>query len=619
MLCIRFKGFDPERLLNWIYPYIRWFFSTPAVVCCLLFGLSAALLVTVQFDIFRAKLPAFHQFFNFYNAMWLSIVLGVTKVLHEFGHGLSCKHFGGECHEMGVMVLVLTPCLYCNVSDSWMLPSKWQRAAIGAAGMYVELVLASVATYIWWFSEPGMLNNLCLNVMFVCSVSTLVFNANPLLRYDGYYILADLAEIPNLRQKATTVLSRKLSDWCLGLEQPEDPFLPQRNQVFFALYSVASAIYRWVIVCSILWFLYKFFQQYRLERIGMMIGIASLWGLLVMPLYQVGKFLYVPGRLDKVKKPRFFASLAIVAAVVAAVVLVPLPHRVMSSLEVQPRDAVPVYVDVPNGGILREVDVKPGDHVTKGQQLARLRNLDLDLEIAKLEGEQKRYEAQYQNLLREGLHDMQAQTQTPEVRKALNSLAEQLRAKKLDQERLVLRAPIDGTVLPPPATAEHEDSEGQLPGWSGTPLDPENRGAALKESVMFCQIGDPKQLDAVLVLDQRDIEDVRTGQSVDIKLDELPHDTLHSKIAEIARTELKFVSPRMSVQHQGEVPTTTDPTTGALRPQSTSYQARAPLDDSDNLLRIGLRGRGKVHVAPMPLGTWLWRLLMHTFNFKLAG
>ena len=106
--------------------------------------LAAAALVTVQFDVFRSKLPEFHQFFNLYNALWLSVVLGVTKVLHEFGHGMSCKHFGGECHEMGVMVLVLTPCLYCNVSDSWMLPSKWQRAAIGAAGMYVELVLASI-------------------------------------------------------------------------------------------------------------------------------------------------------------------------------------------------------------------------------------------------------------------------------------------------------------------------------------------------------------------------------------------------------------------------------------------------------------------------------------------
>ena len=87
-------------------------------------------------------------------------MLGVTKMLHEFGHGLACKRFGGECHEMGVMLLVFTPCLYCNVTDAWMIPSNWRRAAIGAAGMYVELILASLATFVWWFSEPGLVNHL---------------------------------------------------------------------------------------------------------------------------------------------------------------------------------------------------------------------------------------------------------------------------------------------------------------------------------------------------------------------------------------------------------------------------------------------------------------------------
>ena len=102
---------------------------------------------------------------------------------------------------MGVMILVLTPCLYCNVSDSWMLPNKWHRAFIGAAGMYVELILASICTYLWWNTYPGLFNRLCLDVMFVCSISTVIFNANPLLRYDGYYILSDITEIPNFRQK----------------------------------------------------------------------------------------------------------------------------------------------------------------------------------------------------------------------------------------------------------------------------------------------------------------------------------------------------------------------------------------------------------------------------------
>ncbi|NIO47578.1 MAG: hemolysin D, partial [Planctomycetales bacterium] len=93
-------------------------------------------------------------------------------------------------------------------------------------GIFVEVTLASIATFIWWFTEPGMLNNLCLNTMFIASVSTILFNGNPLLRYDGYYILADLLEIPNLRQKATTIFSRKAADWFLGIEPPDDPFLP---------------------------------------------------------------------------------------------------------------------------------------------------------------------------------------------------------------------------------------------------------------------------------------------------------------------------------------------------------------------------------------------------------
>ena len=153
------------------------------------------------------------------------------------------------------MFLVFTPCLYCNVSDSWMLPSKWKRAFIGAAGMYVELFLASVATFLWWFSQPGLLNQISLSVMFICSVSTILFNGNPLLRFDGYYILMDLLEIPNLRQKSTEVLKRFVVQYCLGIEQPENPFLPQRHQFLFGLFTIAAGLYRWVVVFGICWFL----------------------------------------------------------------------------------------------------------------------------------------------------------------------------------------------------------------------------------------------------------------------------------------------------------------------------------------------------------------------------
>ena len=216
VLCIRFRGIDPDRSLAWLNRRLGWLFSWPCMSLCLVLALGALLLVTVQFDVFRAKLPAFHEFFGMKNWLWLAVILAITKVIHEFGHGLSCKRFGGECHEMGLMLLVLTPCLYCNVSDSWMLPSKWRRAAIGAAGMYVEIVMASACTFLWWFTQPGLLHFLCLNVMFVCSVSTLLFNANPLLRFDGYYILADVIEIPNLRQKSIHHPPPKIGRLVLG-------------------------------------------------------------------------------------------------------------------------------------------------------------------------------------------------------------------------------------------------------------------------------------------------------------------------------------------------------------------------------------------------------------------
>ena len=618
LLCIRFKGFDPERVLNWLYPWVSWIYSRWAVTSCVLLALSALTLVTVQFDVFRSRLPEFHQFFNFYNGLWLMIVLGITKVLHEFGHGLTCKHFGGECHEMGVMFLVLTPCLYCNVSDSWMLPNKWHRAAIGAAGIYVELVLASVCTFLWWYSQPDLLlNQVCLNTMFICSVSTVVFNANPLLRYDGYYILADLMEIPNLRQKATMILSRKASEWFLGMENQEDPFLPQRNQVFFVVYSVAAAFYRWFVLASILFFLYRLFKPQGLEVIGEAFVAASLGGLVGVPIYKVGKFFYVPGRLDKVKKPRMFASLAGLTAIIAAVMFIPLPHRVVCTLEVQARDAESVYVDVP--GVLEKLYVQPGQQVKKGDALAQLRSVDVDLEVAKLTGTLDQSRSRLKSLNFQRYLDPQAGAEIPQIMESIKAGEQELAQKQKDQDRLRLRATKDGTVLPPPETPsrESQSQDGQLARWSGTPLERKNLGAFLQESVLFCQVGDPKRMEAILVIDQSDIPYVKKDQTVDLKLDELPLDTLQSTIIEVAKVELKVTPRTLSTKAGGELASKTDPKSGVERPQSTSYQARVPIDDPDNLLRLGLRGRAKIYADWLPLGTRLWRFLAHTFQFKM--
>ena len=625
----------------------------------MLLGFSALALVLVNLDTVRAKMPEFSQFFTPANAFLLAITLAFTKVLHEFGHGLSCKHFGGECHELGVMILVLTPCLYCNVSDSWMLPSKWHRAFIGAAGMYVELILASIATFVWYkTTSDTLVNMLALNVMFICSVSTVVFNANPLLRYDGYYILADLVEIPNLRQKATTILSSKMGEWLLGLEPNEDPFLPQRNQVFFAVYSIAAAIYRWVIVLSILFFLYKLGKSWKLEIFGQVMAIASIAGLTVVPLYQVGKFFWVPGRLDKVKKPRFFASLAGLAAIILFVLYVPLPYSVLATVEIQARNATAVYVDVAGKlekvmvrnatavyvdvpGKLEKVMVRPGARVSEGQPLAQLQSLELEAKIRELREEIAKRNAELESLEQQRVDDPSAIARITPTQALLASARGQLQEMLDLHGRLRLTAPMAGTVLPPPWTAERpEDPEGGLPSWSGTPLEPENLGAHLDETVLFCQIGDPKKLEAILVIDQGDIQFVhgnetardangetvrdangetveKPGNRVDIKLDELPGETLHGIISEVSPSDLKVSSRRLSNKGGGTLATKTDPS-GAERPLSTSYQARVSIDDPNGLLRLGLRGQARIHSDQgQTLWQRAWRLITQAFSFKL--
>ena len=484
ILAIRFKGADPDRLLNWVYPKVWWFFTLPAVILCGLLALSALLLVTVQFDAFHNKLPTFHQFFEAKNWIYLGLTLGVTKIMHEFGHGLSCKHFGGECHEIGVMFLVLTPCLYCNVSDSWMLPNKWHRAGIGAAGMYVEITIASICTYLWWFSEPGMLHQLALSTMFVCSVSTVLFNGNPLLRYDGYYILSDVMEIPNMRQKSSSILSRKLGAWCLGLEEPDDPFLPQRNQALFALYTVASSVYKWMILCGILFFLYKVLEPYGLKVVSQMLAFVSMSSIVGMPLYKLGKFFYVPGRLDKVKRKNVNVTLGILAALALFIAFCPLPYSVVCPLELKLRDAEPVYVQVP--GILEDIAVRPGQQVKKGEKLGQLKNINLELDISALEAKiaQAKVRREVLDYKRFVLGNETAALAMGPLEESLKASEAQLAERLKDIKRLQLVAPVSGTVLPAPGIPERPDAgDGQLPAWSGNPLQKENQGAFLERCI----------------------------------------------------------------------------------------------------------------------------------------
>ena len=447
ILAIRYKGFDPDRMLGSMNRWTGWIFSWAAFGIALLMGIAALALLLTQFETFQNKLPSFEHFFAAKNWFWLAVVMALTKVIHEFGHGLACKRFGGECHEMGVMLLVLTPCLYVNVSDSWLLNSKWKRAFIAAAGMYVELVLASIAVFVWWFSTPGMVNQLALNIIFVSSVSTILFNANPLLRYDGYYILSDLLEIPNLRSKATTILQRTCGQLFLGIESTPDPFLPPKRQWLFAFYSVAAAAYRWLITFSIFWFVYRVLQPYGFKVIGQMIAVSALYGLLGVPLVKLYKFFSIPGRLGTVNTIRATVSAIALFCLLGAILLIPIPHYVYCSFYVQPRDAQNVYVDVP--GTLEAIHIEPNRYVEEGQRIVDLSSQRLEIQLASMRTGLEKSMVRLENIKKSESFDPQFAEGRKSAEVAVQASYASYEKRVIDRERLAVRAPCSGFLLAP--------------------------------------------------------------------------------------------------------------------------------------------------------------------------
>ncbi len=617
VLAIRFKGIDPERILNWLYPIIGWFFSFWFFCSVMVMACVALSLVTIQYDLFRTRLPAFHEFFGPSNWFYLGITLGLTKVLHEFGHGLSCKHFGGECHEMGVMFLVLTPCLYCNVSDSWLLPNKWHRAAIGAAGMYVEIFLASVATFLWWFSQPGLLNHICLSIMFVCSVSTILFNGNPLLRFDGYYILSDIAEIPNLRQKSTKILSRVASEYCLGIEQPEDPFLPDRHLWFFATYTIAATLYRWVVVFSILFFLNAVLEPYGLKVVGQAIGLMGLFGLLVQPIWNLIKFFRAPGRMSQVKAKNLGITVAIIVALLAFVTLVPLPYNVKCAVEIKPNEQLVKQVIVKTPGRLKSVEVELGQKVQPGDEIMKIEDVRLQMEYEDIRRRGKVFQQQYASLQQKRRDDPRVVGDSQLIQRASESNAQSLEDIERRLNDLVLTAPVAGIIMPPPEKKPDPKVEGRLPGWDGSLLRPKNLGARVEMDDVVCMVGDPNAFEAMLVIDQSDMPFIKTELPARILLDSYTNQELTGTIDAIASSDMEVASPTLSNQTGGQMALVTD-AAGVQRPQSASYEARVPLSgDLPVKLRFGMRGRAKIKAAPQTIVMRLWRLLARTFHFNI--
>jgi putative peptide zinc metalloprotease protein len=391
ILYIKIPVIDPDRLLAPMTRWLGWIFTPLFFLASITLMLSAVVLVAVNFNKFLDKLPDYHEFFSFQTVVYLWAALAVVKVIHEFGHGLSCKKFGGEVHEMGFLLLCLSPALYCNVSDAWTLPNKWHRIIISSAGIYVELVIASIATWVWWYTPTQpFIHNLALALMVVCSVSTVVFNANPLMRYDGYYVLSDWLEIPNLRERSNRFLKNLVLEHCLGVEVQPEGYMALWRKVLFVLYAITSYIYRWVVTFGIIWFFTAFLKPYKLEVLGRFLAVAALASMLGWPIYNLGKNIYKRGRLPDMKRWRVITTGVVVAALVLFLALWPLQLskvRGKGLVQAQPDAQARVFVRYP--GVLDKLNVHTGQHVEQGEVLAAFRNIELEQKKAEEEGEER--------------------------------------------------------------------------------------------------------------------------------------------------------------------------------------------------------------------------------------
>ncbi len=500
ILYIKVPALDPDRILRHMTSALGWIFTAWFSLLSVVLMLGAILLVATHFETFRSKLPNYHEFFQFKTVVYLWGALAVVKVIHEFGHGLSCKRFGGEVHEMGLLFLCLSPAMYCNVSDAWKLPNKWHRIIISFAGIYVELVIAAIATFIWWraagvlflflgvlaffllvlgyraglavvaglaafifvvitYVPADFLSNMSLSLMIVCSVSTVVFNANPLMRYDGYYVLADWLEIPNLREKSNRFLSNLCLDYCLGVEVQPEPYMQMGRKILFVTYAIVSYVYKWIVTFGILWFMYHWLRPYKLEVISTMLAMASLVSLVGWPIFRLGKNLYRRGRLPDMKRWRVLATSAVLAAAIFFVFCVPVPiSRIRGTGLVQPWPENTSRVFVRHKGILEKLNVRDGQWVHKGEELAVFRNFELEakLEEHKTDAATKQTAIDSLTRLREETRDLGKRSDySLEIAQLIGkrdaTLTEWRRWAKFKKEEMTQFAPRDGIVSGAPS------------------------------------------------------------------------------------------------------------------------------------------------------------------------
>lgn len=372
IMFMRFPLLDPDRFLVRILPVVGKLISPAgAVLWAIVVGLAAKIAV----DNFGALREQGQNVLAPGNLILLYLGLIFIKTVHEFGHAIFCRKFGGEVHVMGVMLMIFTPMPYVDATSSWSFRERYKRVLVGAAGMIVELFVAAFATFVWAKTAPGTLHNLAYNMMFVASISTLIFNINPLLRFDGYYILSDLIEIPNLNQRATGQLTHLAESKLFGVKPSEGPARTKREAGWLIFFGIASGIYRVIVFSGVLLAVAD-----RFLIIGIVMAIVCLISWVTVPVVRFVRYLATSPKLDRVRPRAMGVAVGGAAVILVLLGVVPFPSSFRAPGVVKAVQRTQVANET--AGTVEALLVKPGDTVKSGQALLKLRNKELELELA---------------------------------------------------------------------------------------------------------------------------------------------------------------------------------------------------------------------------------------------
>lgn len=433
-LSLRFPLADPDRFVTRILPLFRPFFSWAGLGLWLLAVGGAVFQVGVHWQPLTEGIT--DRVLALENLFLMALVFPVVKLFHEFGHMLAVKHRGGEVHELGIMLLVLMPIPYVDASAANAFRERRWRVIVGASGMLVELLIASLAVFVWINVEPGTVRALAFNVIFVAGVSTLLFNLNPLLRYDGYYILMDLVEIPNLGSRANRYLGYLIQRYVMRLPDVSSPASAPGEAGWFVFYAIAAFLYRLFIFIAIIIFVAsKYFV------VGVLLAIWASFSMFALPIFRHVRFL-ISDSVVRRNRVQAMTGTAIMATALGLLLFVlPLPNRTLTQgvtwtpLESQLRAATDCFVE--------DVVAASGTRVSEDSPVLICSDPILSERVIALEVQLDEVRTRYAASL--PLDRILAAN----VREEMNLVSQWLADAKERQEKLVVRSERDGVLLLP--------------------------------------------------------------------------------------------------------------------------------------------------------------------------